>query len=86
MTADVINKVNVELYEPRLSLTQNDGGDFVVDRKNGDVQVVNRKCAVQGYGWGRGVSVTTALRPTCLAVRDDEGDGVEHRLRSDLSS
>lgn len=67
-------------------LTQNDGGDFVVDRKNSDVQVVNRKCAVQRHGWGRGVSVTTVLHPTCLAVRDDESDGVEHRLRSDLSS
>lgn len=36
--------------------------------------------------WGWGVSMATALGPSGLTVRDDEGDGIEHGLRSDLSS
>lgn len=41
---------------------------------------------MERYGWGHGISVTTALCPSGLAVGDDEGDCVVHRLRSDLSS
>ena len=67
-------------------LTQTDSRDLVVDGKNCDIEVVHRKCAVKGHGRWRGVSVATAVRPSSLAVRDDEGDGVEHRLGSDLSS
>lgn len=40
---------------------------------------------MERYGWGQGVSVTAALCPSGLAIGDNEGDCVEHRLRSDLS-
>lgn len=40
---------------------------------------------MERYRWGEDISVTAALCPSSLAVRDDEGDCVVHRLRSDLS-
>lgn len=67
-----------------MTLTQGDGGDFVVDRKNCDIEIINRKCAVERNRWGRGFPVAAAVRPSGLAVGDDEGDCVEHRRGSDL--
>ena len=67
-------------------LTQGDDGDLVVDRKYGDVEVINRKRPVQRDGRGRGVSMATAVCPSSLAVRHDECDRVRDRVRPDLSS
>lgn len=84
--AHIIDPSGVSWPQRNRYLTQSDGGDFVVDREDGDVEVVHRKCAMQRHRWGRGVSVATAVRPSSFTVRDDEGDGVKHRLGSDLPS
>lgn len=67
-----------------MNLTQSDSRDFIVDRKNCDVQIVNRKCTMERNRRGQGFPVAAAVRPSGLTVGDDEGDRVEHRLRSDL--
>lgn len=66
--------------------TQSDDGNFVVDGENCDVKVINRKRPMEGNRWGWGISMTTAIFRARLAIRDDEGDNVGHRIWTDLSS
>ena len=69
-----------------MNLTHSDSRDLIVYRKYSDVEVVDRKCPMKRNGWGQGISMTTAITSCSLAVRDDEGDCVKHRLGSDLFS
>ncbi len=66
--------------------TQSYGWDLVVDRHHSNVEVIDRKRAMQGDGWGESILLAAAIYCSSLSIWHNESDNVRDRIGSNLTT